>query len=204
VQSKAKIFNLALSALLLQRRIVNTETDTSNEGKVLESNYDIAFMSALEDMDLDATSSIVTLELVEEEPNDLWYYAYQYPRKCAFLRRLISGVNVDTRATHIDKRIGIHEGQKVIFTNLMDAKAEIIMNDVPLVSLSSSAIMTIAYRLASLSAPLIVGKGADKLMQTIQQKYLIAKAEAQDHDHRENLSFLTDEEESEFVAARTE
>lgn len=204
MQSKAKIFNLALSALLLQRRIVNTDTDTSNEGKVLESHYEVAFMSALEDMDLDSTSSIITLELLEEEPNDLWYYAYKYPRRCAFLRRLVSGVVTDTRSTHIDKRVAIHEGQKVIFTNQMEAKAEIIMNDIPLSSLSSTAIIAISLRLAVLSAPLIVGKGADKLMKSLEGRYILAKADAQDHDRRENMNFLTDEEESEFVAARTE
>jgi hypothetical protein len=204
VYSKAKIFNLALGALLLQRRIVNAETDTSNEGKVLDSNYDVAFMSVLEDLDLDSTSSTITLELSEEDPNDTWSFAYKYPTKCAFLRRLVSGALIDTRATHVDKRIGIHDGKKVIFTNLADAEAEIIMNDVPLSTLSASAGLAVALKLAILSAPLITGKGAEKLIESLERRYVVAKAEAQDHDRRENAVFLSDEEESEFVAARTE
>jgi hypothetical protein len=204
VTSKAKIFNLALGALLLQRRIANTETDTSNENKVLETHYETAFMATLEDLDLDSTSSEVTLELVASDPNDRWLYAYKYPLKCAFLRRIVSPVVTDTRATHIDKRVGIHEGQKVIFTNESEAIAEIIMNDVPLSSLSSIASLAIALRLATLAAPLITGKGAEKLIASLEKRYAVTKAEAQDHDRRENMNFLSDEEESEFVAARME
>ena len=202
MHTKAKIFNLALGALLLQRRISDTETDPSNECKVLLTHYDVAFRATLEDLDLDGTSTQKILELVEEDPTDLWGYAYKYPSDCAFFRRLQSGVTVDSRSTHIKKRIAIHEDQKVIFTNQVDAVAEYISYNVPLAALSATAGLAVAYRLAMLSAPLITGKGAAKLMETIQKNYILAKTEAQDQDRRENFSFVDEDIESEFVEAR--
>ena len=202
MHTKAKIFNLALGALLLQRRISDTETDPSNECKVLLTHYDVAFRATLEDLDLDGTSTQKILELIEEDPNDLWGYAYKYPSDCAFFRRLQSGSVIDNRSTHIEKRVAIHDSQKVIFTNQVDAIAEYISYNVPLAALSATAGLAVAYRLAMLSAPLITGKGAAKLIETIQKNYILAKTEAQDQDRRENFSFVDEDIESEFVEAR--
>lgn len=200
--SKAKIFNIALGALLLSRQITDADTDTSNEAKVLNTHWNTALRSALEDMDLDSTATEVTLELIEEDPTDLWGYAYKYPSNCSFLRRIVSGERMDNRSSHIPKRVAMHDGVKAIFTNEVEAKAEIIPHDFPLGSLSANAGLTIAYKLALLAAPLATGKGAQRLIEAIEKKYAIAKAEAQDQDRRENFNFVDDEIESEFVEER--
>jgi hypothetical protein len=200
--TKAKLFNLALSALLLSKQISDTETDTSTEAKVLRTHYDIALRKALQDMDLNAASVTETLELVEEDPNDLWDYAYKYPTNCSFLRRIVSGYNKDNRTTQIPRATGVHEGVKVIFTNEMEADAEYIPHDIGLAQLSASAGMAISYQLAILAAPLIVGKGADKLRTNLYEMYKVYKAEAQEHDRLENASFDEDSGESEFVESR--
>ncbi len=204
MHSKAKIFNLALGMLLLARRIIDTDTDPSNEAKVLNVHYDVALSAALEDMDLDGTSSQITLELVEQDPTDLWGYAYKYPSNCAFFRRLQSSAIMDKRSTHVPRRIAIHDDQKVIFTNQESAIAEFIPNDVPINSLSANAGLCVAAKLAILSAPLATGKGALKLIEALEKKYVLFKAEAQDHDRRENFNFVDPEDESEFVEARLE
>lgn len=200
--TKAKIFNLALGALLLQRQVSNADTDKSNEATVLRNHYDVAFRGTLEDLDLDSTSTQAALELVEEDPNDLWDFAYKYPNNCAFLRRLQSSVTTDNRTTHIPKRVAIHDDKKVILTNQEDAIAEFIPLDVPLNSLSATVGLCIAYRLAVLSAPLATGKGAAKLISDIEKKYVAAKADAQSQDKRENFNFEEDEVISEFVETR--
>lgn len=204
--TKAKIFNLALGQLLLQRQISDPDTDLSNENKVLKTNYDAAFRSTLEDLDLDSTSTQVTLELLEEDPEAFpnWQYVYKYPITCAFFRRIKSTAEMDNRTTHIPKRIGMFGSIKAVFTNEIDAIAEIIAYDVPLTSLSATIGLAIAQRLASLCAPLIVGKGAEKLRASIEARYLILKAEAQEQDRRENFNFVDPEVESEFVEARLE
>lgn len=200
--SKEDIFNLALSALLLQRRVTNADTDQSNEVKVLRSVWEPALASALEDLDLDSLSSQIDLELIEEDPNRYWKYAYKYPTNCAKFRRLQSCAIKDNRDTQIPKRVGIHDGEKAIFTNLWQAVAEYIPKDVPLSAFSATAGIVLAYKLAILSAPLVTGKGAKDLIAKLTDNYKIFKAEAQEQDRDENHRFEDPVMESDMVRAR--
>lgn len=201
--SKAKIFNLALGALLLTKRISDTETDPSLENQILNTHYEVALKSTLQDLDLDSTSSQKTLELITLNPNDLWTFAYKYPSNCAFLRRIQSAVLKDNRTTQVPRRVGLYGTQKAIYTNQENAIVEYIPNDVPLTTLSPSAGLCVAYKLATLGAPLISGKGAAALRKEIMNSYLLSKAEAQEHDRLENANFDEDDITSEFVEART-
>ena len=202
--TKAKIFNLALGALLLSRRITDTDTETTNEVKILNLHYDTALLATLADLNLDSTSTQVVASLLEEDPNDLWSYSYAYPSDCAFFRRIQTAALSDNRTTHVDKRVAIKGGVKCIFTNQTDAIFEYISTDVPIDTLSATAGLAIAYRLASMSAPLVTGKGAKALMESIEKKYAMIKAEAQEQDRLENFVFVAPETESEFVQARIE
>ena len=210
--TKAKFFNLALQALLLSRQISDTNSDKSNECKILNEAWDVAFKSALVDMDLDGTASQTVLELVHDftqdppllptQPGPQWKYAYKYPNNCAFFRKIISHNVIDDKHTHHPKRILIWQGKKVIMTNTQTAIGEYIATDFPMQTLSAPAGLTIALRLAYMAAPLIVGKGAKSLMGEIAQRYVSSKAEAQGLDERESFSFQTDENMSEFVKVR--
>lgn len=205
--TKAKIFNLALGALLLQRQVANADTDQSNEAKVLNQHWDVAFRSTLEDLDLDSCSQPSPLELMvtfdlNASPTPQWLYAYKYPSNCAFFRRINSTARVDCRTTHIPKRVGLYNGSKVIFTDEINAVAEIIPTDLSLTVLSATAGLCIAYRLALLAAPLATGKGAAKLVEQIGKNYVVTKAEAQAQDERENFVFEDESVTSEFVNAR--
>lgn len=201
--TKAKIFNLALGALLLTREISDADTESTTEAKVLRTHWDIALRKTLQDLDLDSTFSTVPLELFATNPNELWLYAYKYPSNCSFFRRIVSNAKKDNRTTQIPRQIGIHAGVKVIFTNQAEALADIITHDFNLQVLNPSAGLAIAYHLAYLSKALIVGKGANELRKTIWQDYITAKSEAQEHDSLENASFDEDAVVSEFVEART-
>lgn len=207
--TKPKIYNLALSALLLGKEVSDVLTDTSNEVRILNTHWDTAFESTLQDLDLDALSEPVSLELLanlseDSEYTGAWTYAYKYPTKCVFLRRIDSGQVTDNKRTHISKRIALYNGVKAIFTNEVDAVAECITDEVPLTSLTPMAALAIAYKLAYLSAPLLVGKGAKNLRKEIDQQYIMAKAEAQETDRLENFNYESDDLRSEFVAARYE
>jgi hypothetical protein len=203
VYSKAKIFNLALGMLLLDRRIIDTETDPSNEAKVLRTHWDSAFSSTLEDLDLDSTSTHGLLELVETDPSVYYLYAYKYPDDCAFFRRVQSSTDVDNRSSHISKRIGVYDGEKVIFTNQDLAVGEWISTDVPLDSISAATALCIACKLAMLAAPLATGKGARALIERLEANYVRLKADAQEKDARENFNYVDIHVESEFVDERT-
>jgi hypothetical protein len=200
--SKAKIFNLALGALLLNKKIIDTDGDSSIENQTLNIHWDTAFRSTLQDLDLDSTSSQKILELIEADPTDLWSFAYKYPNDCSFFRRIQTTTLRDTRSTQVPRRVAIHNGNKVIFCNEEEAIIEYISHDVPLNTLSANIGLAIAYKLAILSAPLIAGKAALELRKNIQASYVLIKAEAQEIDRLENANFETDEEMSEFVEAR--
>lgn len=201
--TKAKIFNLALGALLLTKKIADTDTDTSIENQTLNIHYETAFNATIQDMDLDATATQKPLELITTDPNLLWKFAYKYPSNCSFLRRIQSCVLKDNRTTQITRRVTNHNGQKAIFTNEEQAIAEFVPTDLSLNILSASAGLAIAYKLAILSSPLIVsGKGAAPLRKEIQGMYTLAKMEAQEHDRLENANFDSDVITSEFVEAR--
>lgn len=204
--TKAAIYNLALGALLLSRQIANPETDTSNECKVLNTHFNSAFWSALEEMDLDATSGDKILELIETYPEDYpnWGFVYKYPSTCLFFRRIKSCATMDDRSTHIPKLVRTRDGQKVILTNKIDAVAEIIPNDFPITALTANAGLAVASKLAVLSSPLIVGKGAARLKKEIEESYIMYKSLAQQVDARENWNFEDESVLSEFVHSRLE
>lgn len=201
--TKVQIFNLALSALLLNKRITDTDADVSIENRTLNLVYDIAKESTLQDLDLNKTSSQADLELIIKDPNKLWKFAYKYPNSCAFFRRIQSCVVKDVRSTKIPFITTNYEGDAAIFTNEEQAIGEFIANDVPLKLLSANAGLAVAYKLASLAAPLVSGKGALTLRKDIDSRYLLYKAEAQEVDRLENNNFDSDQTQSEFVLART-
>lgn len=201
--TRVQTYELALSILLLSREVEDHLTDQTEEVRVLNKHWDIALESVLQDLDLDSTSEPIILELIENLPSDhLWNYSYKYPSKCAFFRRLKSNVVQDSKFTHIAKRVGIRNGVKVIFTDEAQAVAECIPKDVLIESLSSMTIMALANRLAELSAPLLVGKGAKTLRKEIKENYIIAKLEAQETDARENFNYESDVQQSEWVQVR--
>lgn len=202
--TKTKIYNLAFSALLLARQISNVDSDTTtNEVRILNQFYDDALSQTLTDMDLDCLSEEVTLELLENlNDGGPWAFVYKYPTRCAFLRRIKSCAIIDNAATAISKRVGIHNGQKAIFTNQDLAVAEIIPSDAPLAAFPPSAGWAVAYHLAFLAAPLLTGKGAKALAESVWQRYNLAVTSAQEQDKLENFNYDSAYERSEFVRVR--
>jgi hypothetical protein len=202
--TKTKIYNLACSALLLSREISDTETDRiTNEVRVLNTFWDDALTSTLQELDLDSLSESLSLEMIATIDGP-WSFVYKYPSRCAFLRRIESGAITDSRSTHIAKKIGIYNGHKAIFTNEYAATAECITKDVELNVLSSPAGFALAHKLAFLASPLLVGKGAKTLRDEIYQKYLMFLNDARNLDSNENFNYDDIATRSEFVAARLE
>jgi len=202
--TKTKIYQLALNAMLLSRELTNVETDTSNEVRALNVNYDTALFSTLQDLDLDTLSVKIPLELIEILTGDLhWNYVYKYPINCAVFRRIETAALTDTVRSHISKRVRIHSnGVKAIFTNEPAAIAEYIPKNVSLEYFSASAAKALALNLAYMTTPLLVGKGSKSLRESIKGEYVVAKLEAQELDKIENFIFEDDSVRSEFVETR--
>lgn len=204
--SKTQIYNLALAALKLTRRVANADTETnSNEVRTLNDLWPTAFVGTLQELDIDSLSETVPLELIEVlNDNGPWTYVYKYPNRCAFLRRISTVARVDTMRTHETKKIAFRNGEKVIYCNKEQASAEIIPNDIELADIQPSIALAIAHHLAYLASPLITGKGAARLQQQIFQQYQYYLGRAVDLDSFENFNYDLPQERSEFVAARLE
>lgn len=203
--TKEQLYTITLSALLLNKEVIEIATDKSNEVRVLNSLWDTVFPATLQDLDLDCLSIEATLELFEElSDQTLWKYAYKYPDNCAFFRKIKSAVQIDNKYTHIPKVIRMYKDEKCVLTNEYQAVGMYIPNDMDIESLPPMAVMAVAYRLAMMAAPLITGKGARVLRDELQKSYLIAKAEAQEADALENFNFEEEQQRSEFVMARLE
>lgn len=211
--TKALIFNLSLQTLLLNRQIVNADTDKSNEANALRTNWDVALRSALADLNLTSTCTRANLELVATDPIANWTHAFKYPSNCALFRRVISGSEVDTRSSHIPKLVTIFDSKKVILVNLqqlqfansastLDAVGEYVQSNFPIQTLQADAGMAVAHRLALMCASLVTGKGARGLMDKIEKNYSVHKALAQSVDAQESFSFQSEETMSEFVETR--
>ena len=206
MSSKVKIYNLALSALLLSRQVTETESEKmSNEVRVLNQLWDSALESVLQQLDLDSLVETIDLELIEEIPdNPHLVYAYKYPSRSIFLRRIKTSLIKDTSRTRIELKVGIYKNQKVIFTNEYQAQAECICRDVSLAFIGPSTELAIAYKLAYLACPLLVGKGAKTLREEIRQIFTMYMMDAKANDVNENFVYESPEEQSDFVAARIE
>lgn len=200
---KATIFNLALDALLLNYQTIDPNTDNAPQIKKLRLMWLPALSKTLADLDLDRTKQTVILEKIPDAENAYWRYVYKYPADCAKFRRICSNFNIDNKETLIPSATGIHEGQSVIYCNVDEASAEVILAEgTPLSALNPPAGLALAYQLAIMSSALIVGKGARELKQSLQVMYNMHKAEAQENDINENVDTTPDEFESEFVYAR--
>ena len=199
---KTKIFNLALGALQIQKTISNADTDPSKEVLTLNVFWDLAYQTALEDMDLDSTSSRKTLELLKTEPNEFWRYAYKYPTDCAFLRRIVSGTVTDDQFTREDMRVEMFEGDKVIMCNRREAEIEYIAKDFPVDSLTPQAAYYVSLLLARLSLPLVAGTNKKAITDEIKDNLTMALLGAQARDGKETSIYQPDYMKSEFVKAR--
>lgn len=200
--NKTDIFNLALSALYLQKKIADSETDQSNEAKTLRTHWIGAYHGALAEMDLDHTATTAALTLIVENPNSLWKYAYTYPSDCVYIRRIVNDLTTDDNETKVDRKVGTRLGVKVIFANQYDAELEYISSSVLPQSLSVEAAMYVAYKLALLAMPLIVGKDSKEVAGMLLQLKAQAFADAVAKDSKETNIYQPEYARSEFVKAR--
>ncbi len=200
--NKTDIFNLALSALYLQRRIADSETDTSNETKILQLHWKAAFYGGLTDLDLDATSTTAALGLLSEDPDDFWDYAYYYPADCVFLRRIVSDRLTDDTESFVDFKVARIGAEQVILTNQSEAKAEYITSNTLPQDLSIEAALYIAYKLARMALPLIIGKDSKNVATDLEAKYRQAFLDAAAKGAKETNIYQAEWSRSEFVKAR--
>src|SRR5512139_3149699 len=93
--TRIQICNLALKRLRNGRTITSLSEQTA-EGRACNDVYDYCRQTVLSDRSWPFAVRDTTLALVEEDPNDEWYYSYRVPSDCLRLDRLMSGEATQT------------------------------------------------------------------------------------------------------------
>jgi len=173
-------FNFTINALGLTKRINDADSDDSTEAMNLRDLWDAAVESFLQEVNLSETNEIVSLTLVATDPNDNWAYAYAYPSGAALVRRILSGLRIDNNESRVEYEKGIYDGQAVLFTDKVDAEAEVAKEDNLFIGLSANGALALAYKLAYLAQGLILtSQDPVKLEQSLLAKYERFKSLAQ-------------------------
>ena len=200
MSSVVQICNLALSHLGSGKAIANIETEKSEEAYACRSFYETARDATLRDFTWPFATKIASLALVEESPSDEWDYSYAYPSDCLKIRRILSGVRNDDRASRVPYRIIAGDNQQLIYSDQEDAELEYTVRVTDTNRFSADFIMALSLRLASYIAPRVTGgdrfKQGEKALKMYMYEIELAKASAVNEEQPEELP------ESEFIQAR--
>lgn len=170
--SETEICNLAISHLGSGKEIGDLSTDKSNEASACRRYYEVTRDTLQRDYDWPFATSIATLSLVEEDPNDEWSYSYRYPSDCFRFRRILSGIRNDTERTRVPFKIAYAADGQVVFTDQQDAQAEYSIKVTDPARFSPDFIMALSFRLAAYIAPRITAGDPFGMGKNAMQQYL--------------------------------
>ncbi len=173
------VYNMALGHLGIGKT-VGSITERSREAIACTTYYETVRDEVLTDVDWPWATKRATLELVLEEPNDDWLYAYRYPVNCKKLLKIPNGCtrddNMDTLVRYV---IQDHATEgKLIYTDQEEAEAIFISEmDNPNVWPAAHA-MNVSLRLASFVGGVVGGADAVKMADRAGAKYEAYKRKA--------------------------
>lgn len=168
--SSTEIANMSLRHLGIQKEIASF-TEKSAEASACNRFYDIAREDALREYRWPFAQKIVTLGLLDEDPNDEWSYEYSVPSDCLNFGRILSGERNDSRQSRIAYRLVYGTSGTSIFTDEEDAEGEYTVNVDDTGRFSADFVMALSYKLASLIAPSITGGDPFKLGERAMKLY---------------------------------
>lgn len=194
--------NFALSHLGVGKLVVNIETEKSAEAAACRLFYQTAMEATLRDFNWPFAGKIVTLALVEENPNAEWAFSYRYPSDAICLRKILSGIRNNSRQTKVPYKVGADLAGDLIFTDKEDAQLDYTILASNPSKYPPDFAIAFSFRLASYIAPRITGGDPFKLGARAAQMYDMeinrAKSSASNEEQAE------EEVESEFTRGRNE
>ena len=177
--SETEIANFALSHLG-HRFTIASLTESSEEARAVNAFFETAKNEMLRENDWPFARMRAVLVLVSVATtaySDDYYYAYRYPSDCAFVLRILSGVERDSVSTKIPYRIIQDSTGLLILSNTADAEAEYISTDTPISFWPPDAALALSYRVAFYCGPRIVGD-AQKLGPMLEMLYRMSRSKA--------------------------
>lgn len=197
--SKVEICNLALAHLGQKNGIVSF-TERSNAANTCNQFYDTVRNLVLRSFPWSFATKIVSLALVEEDPNEEWLYSYRTPTDCLQTRKIQSGTVNDTNETEIKFRNSSDDTGDLILTNKEDAILEYTKIVEESEQFPPDFTMALSALLAFYMAPAIAGQDPFKLGDRALAIYngVIGKAESKSLNEEVNDTAP----ESEFIRER--
>lgn len=200
MSSVVQICNLALSHLGSGKSIANIGTEKSQEAYACNSFYETARDAVLRDFAWPFATKIVSLGLVETDPNDEWGYSYGYPSDCLKARRILSGIRNDDRDSRVPFKLIYTATRQLIYCDQEGAELEYTVKVTDAERFSPDFVMALSFRLAAYISPRITGGDRFKQGERATRMYTfeIDKAKASGVNEEQP----DQEPESEFIQAR--
>jgi hypothetical protein len=198
--SSTEICNIALSHLNIGKEIAALDTEQSQEASACRRFYETALDATLRDFAWPFSSKIDVLALIEEDPNDEWAFSYRYPSDCLKVKRILSGVRVDTRQSRIEYKISRDDAGLIIFCDIEDAEMEYSVREEDPEKYPSDFIMAFSYRLAAYIAPRLTKGDPFKLGDKSMSMYFNELSQARANALNEEQVPI--EAEAEIIRAR--
>lgn len=169
--SKTEIANMALSHLGIGKEIANLDTEKSSEAAACRRFFEECRNATLSDFPWPFARKYVTLNLIQERPNDDWGYSYAYPVDCLQIRRIVSGTVNESRQERIPYEIGKGSSAKIILTNQSLAKIVYTEKVTDPSFYASDFNIALSFRLAAYIAPRITQGDPFKLKGEMLAQY---------------------------------
>ncbi len=176
--SQISIYNLALSHLGIGQEVAIV-TERTQEAQTLTRFYEPTRDAVLRAFLWPFATKIVTLGLVETDPNDEWGYSYRYPSDCLVLRRFLSGIRNDNRQSRVPSKIASDDSGKLIYCDIPDAQIEYTARISNTALFDADFELALALRLAAACAPRLTGGDPFKLGERAMALYRFQMGESQ-------------------------
>lgn len=163
--SKTNAANLALGHLAYGNLITNVDTEQSSEAKQIRLFWDIALDTVLLAGNWPFAKAFMTLNLVEEAPNDRWSYAYRIPNDCLSVLAIFNEGNESPHLANLLPKhtIGSDSQGLLLYTSEPFAQMEYVQRKTTVAAWPSDFVLAFTYLLASLIAPSVTGGDQFKL-----------------------------------------
>jgi hypothetical protein len=148
VISPVRIANMAISHLG-GKSTIETLTENTPEGKIMELWYDYSRLEALEAYDWRfARKRLLMAEHSEDPPAGVWGFRYQYPSDCVSAREIENPLGPDADAIPFEVEMNGAGGEKTILTDAEKATLVYTFDQPNTTFFSAHFVSTLSYLLA--------------------------------------------------------
>ncbi len=173
MSSKLEIVNLGLSHIGIGKEVANFDTEQSEEARAARRFYQIALEKTLRDGSWPFATKIISLALIEEEPNTEWGYSYRYPSDCLYFRRILSGIRNDNRQSRSPYKLAKDSAGLIVYSDEEEAQCEYTVRANEEHIYPPDFVMTLSLYLGSLMAPRLTSGDQFKVGERALAKYLV-------------------------------